>query len=176
MTDELIKTTASSVFTNSTKFEHFASPEELCQFLGIAEKMKIAKQKGFSIKWTISCPQFSEANKKKYKEDYSLQLRAVATKDNNLQIALPFAHKLCVKNEMKKAVESVKSSTDLDFIFAQKECGSGSGIYLQVVKIQKEDGTEPFALICKGSKPVESREISTMSDQFFDAVDALGQI
>jgi hypothetical protein len=171
MTNELINTTATSV--SSTKFEHFASVEELCEFLGISEKMKTAKQKGFEIKWIISTPQFSEANKKKYKEEYSLQLRAVATKDK-LQIALPFAHKLCVKNEMKKAVESVKTSTDLDFIFAQRECGSG--IYLQVVKIQKENGTEPFALICKGSKPVESREISTMSNEFFDAVDALGQI
>ena len=171
MTNELINnTTATSV---STKFEHFASAEELCEFLGITEKMKIARQKGFEIKWTISCPQFSEANKKKYKEDYSLQLRAVAT-NGKVQIALPFAHKLCVKNEMKKAVESVKSSTDLDFIFAQRECGSG--VYLQVVKIQKEEGTQPFALICKGSKPVESHEISTMSNDFFDAVDALGQI
>lgn len=173
MTNELINTTANSVSTNSTKFEHFASAEELCKFLGITEKMQIAKQKGFAIKWTISTPQFSAANQKKYKEEYSLQLRAVATKDK-LQIALPFAHKLCVKNEMKKAVESVKTSTDLDFIFAQRECGNG--MYLQVVKIQKEDGTEPFALICKGSKPMESREISTMSNEFFDAVDALGQI
>ena len=171
MTNELINnTTANSV---TAKFEHFASAEELCKFLGITEKMQIAKQKGFAIKWTISTPQFSEENKKKYKEEYSLQLRAVATKDK-LQIALPFVHKLCVKNEMKKAVESVKNSTDLDFIFAQRECGSG--IYLQVVKIQKEDGTEPFALICKGSKPMESREISCMSNEFFDAVDALGQI
>ena len=172
MTNELINTTANSLSTNSVKFEHFTSVEELCEFLGITEKMQVAKQKGFAIKWIISTPQFSEANKKKYKEEYSLQLRAVATKDK-LQIPFPFAHKLCVKNEMKKAVESVKTSTDLDFIFAQRECG---GVYLQVVKIQKEDGTEPFALICKGSKPVESREISTMSNEFFDAVDALGQI
>ena len=173
MTNELINTTANSVSTNSTKFEHFASAEELCKFLGITEKMQLAKQKGFAIKWTISTPKFSEEHKKLYKEDYSLQLRAVATKDN-LQIALPFAHKLCVKNEMKKAVESVKTSTDLDFLFAQKECGSG--VYLQVVKLQKEGSNEPFALICKGSKPVESREISTMSNEFFEAIDALGQI
>ena len=172
MTSELINTntTATSV---SSKLEHFTSIEELCQFLGITEKMKIAKQKGFTIIWTISTPQFSAANQKKYKEEYSLQLRAIAT-NGKVQIALPFAHKLCVKNEMKKAVESVKTSTNLDFIFGQTECVNG--VYLQVVKIQKEEGSEPFALICKGSKPVESREISTMSNEFFEAVDALGQI
>ena len=135
--------------------------------------MRVAKQKGFTTIWKISTPKFSEEHKKLYKEDYSLQLRAFAT-NNKVEIALPFTHKLCVKNELKKAVESVKTSTDLDFLFSKRECGEG--VYLQVVKLQKEGSNEPFALICKGQKPVESREISTMSNEFFNALDALGEI
>ena len=47
ITNELINTTANSLST-STKYEHFASAEELCKSFGITEKMQVAKQKGFA--------------------------------------------------------------------------------------------------------------------------------